>query len=359
MIVFFILSTIVIWGMFAATGVWLLTFFPALGRFSPAGWGPVLCTVFVLAGLTLTRTHYNLFTSVLYYAAHILFGMAFIAFCVTAAGTILLLLLKTLHVSARSYLGIISVGVTAVLFFCALWGGFSAPQLKRLTLSSSQLPPLKIAVVSDAHLGMGVSYPRWDEALSRLEKEQPDILLVLGDVFEYGPHADKYAARLASFKTPLGTYGVLGNHEYYNRFQQALDFYHKAGITLLQNKTVSLPNGLQIAGIKDIRTAGVSPQDVRDLLSAADKQNPLIFLSHTPLYAEEAAAAGANLMLSGHTHNGQIWPFNYLVRWQFPRVYGLFDINGMPFYITSGMFYWGIPLRLFSPAELPIIEVNR
>ena len=359
MAAFLILSTVVIWGLFAATGLWLLTFFPALGKFSPAGLLPVLCTAFVLAGLVFTRGHYNTFTHILYYASYILFGLAFIAFCVTAGCAVLFLLLKICHVAARTYLGWVSIMVTGVLFVCSLWGGFSAPGIKTVSLTAPAMPALKAAIISDAHLGMGVSYDRWNEAITRLENQNPDIVLVLGDVFEYGPHADKYAARLAAFKTPLGSYGVLGNHEYYNDFQAALDFYKKADITLLQNEILTLKNGVQIAGLKDIRTANVTPQEVSDLLAAADADKPLVLLSHTPLYAEQAAANNVDLMLSGHTHNGQIWPFNYLVKLQFPRVYGLFDVNGMKFYITSGMFYWGIPLRLFAPAELPILEVNR
>ncbi len=358
MIAFFVLSTVVIWGMFAATGLWLWVCFPALGKFSPAGVLPLVCTGIVLAGLAFTRTHYNTFTSVLYYTSYILFGLAFIAFCVTAGSAVLLGLCKMLHIPARTWLGVTSVLVTVVLFGCALWDGFSAPGIKRIALQIPGMEPLKIALISDAHLGMGVSYARWDEALSRLEKEKPDLVLVLGDVFEYGADADKYAARLAAFQTPLGTYGVLGNHEYYNNFQNAVDFYQKARISLLQNEITTV-GGLQIAGLKDIHTAHVTPEETVDLLSAADSAKPLVLLSHTPLYAEEAAANGVKLMFSGHTHNGQIWPFNYLVKLQFPRVYGLFDVNGMKFYITSGMFYWGIPLRLFAPAELPIIEINR
>ena len=205
---------------------------------------------------------------------------------------------------------------------------------------------------------MGVSYARWDKALSRLEQERPDLILVLGDIFEYGPHADKYAARLAAFKTPLGTYGVLGNHEYYVGYGDSQDFFKKTNITLLENTAVTLPNGLQIAGLKDIKTTGVTAHDVISLLDGLDKNKPTFLLSHTPLYAQEAAEHGVQMMFSGHTHNGQIWPFNYLVRLQFPRVYGLFDVQGMKFYITSGMFYWGIPLRLFAPAELPIVEIS-
>ncbi len=358
MAAFFIISTFVIWGMFAATCRWTAYFFPEYNEFHATAWLPVLCTLFVLAGLTLTRHHHSALTSMLYYAAHILLGLAFIAFCVTAGCAILYIFLKSVHVAAREYLGIISLLMLGVLFAYSLWGGFTEPQLKHVNVALPKLPGLKMAVISDAHLGLGVSYKRWDKALTKLESQSPDIVLVLGDLFEYGPDADKYAARLAAFKTPLGTYGVLGNHEYYNNFQAALDFYQKANITLLQNELVTLPNGLQIAGLKDIRTARVTPQETEALLAKANKTAPLILLSHTPLYAEEAAQSGADLMLSGHTHNGQIWPFNYLVKLQFPRVYGLFDVAGMNFYITSGMFYWGVPLRLFAPSELPLVETH-
>ena len=181
---------------------------------------------------------------------------------------------------------------------------------------------------------------------------------MLGDVFEYGQNSAAYAERLKNFSAPLGKYGVLGNHEYYVGYGDSLEFYKQAGITLLQNELAQLPNGVQVAGLKDIRTAGVSAQEAVQLLQQANANRPLILLSHTPLYAEQAAANGTDLMFSGHTHNGQLWPFMYLVKLQFPRVYGLFDVDGMKFYITSGMFYWGIPLRLFAPAELPIVEVN-
>ncbi|MCQ2410269.1 MAG: metallophosphoesterase [Elusimicrobiaceae bacterium] len=356
---FFIISAFVMWGLFATTGLWLGCCFPALSKGHLVGGVPVVCTAFVIVAITLTRTHYNAFASILYYASYILFGLAFIAFCVSASFSILFLILKLFHISARTYLGNISILVMGILFLCALGGGFSSPKIKHIALSSPNIPPLKIALISDSHVGTGVSYARWAQALTRLEKEKPDIVLVLGDLFEYGANADKYAERLAAFKTPLGTYGVLGNHEYYRRYANSLDFYQKAHIHLLQNEIVTLPNGIQLAGFKDIRAAHVTEEEAVRVLRQADKNKPLLLLSHTPMYAEQAAANGVNLMLSGHTHNGQIWPFNYLVKLQFPRVYGLFDVNDMKFYITSGMFYWGIPLRLFSPAELPILEVNR
>ena len=181
---------------------------------------------------------------------------------------------------------------------------------------------------------------------------------MLGDIFEYGPHSEAYAARLAQVKTPQGSYGVLGNHEYYVGYGDSKEFFRQSAVTLLENASTRMPNGVQVSGLKDIKTAGVSAQEVAHVLDGLDSQTPTILLSHTPLYAETAAAHGANLMLSGHTHNGQLWPFTYLVKLQFPRVYGLFDVDGMPFYITSGVFYWGMPLRFLAPAEIVIVDVN-
>ncbi len=336
---------------------WLIKCFPSLGLKGPllvTG----LATAVMLAGFTLTRTHQTgLFWHALYYAAYIYFGLVFVAFCFCVGLAVLNQLLTWAHLPT-AWLGPATLVTLSGVFILSLWGGFSAPRLKRVAVQIPGAPPMKLAVLADTHLGMGVSLARFENVLKQVEAEQPDALLLLGDIFEYGPHRAAYAARLKQTATPLGSYGVLGNHEYYVGYENSKDFYQQAGVTLLENTSVTLPNGVQIAGLKDIKTARVSAQEAARVLDALDPQKPTLLLSHTPLLAETAAAHGADLMLSGHTHNGQIWPFKYLVRLQFPRVYGLHDVNGMKFYITSGVFYWGIPLRLFAPAELVLVEVN-
>ena len=252
----------------------------------------------------------------------------------------------------------VSLVTVLVVWMMAFWGGFSSPKVKRVAVQIPGAPRMKLALLSDTHLGMGVSLKRFDKVLARIEAEKPDALLVLGDIFEYGPNRDAYAARLAQVKTPLGSYGVLGNHEYYVGYGDSKEFFDKSNVTLLENAAVLLPNEVQVAGLKDIKTAHVTAQEVTSVLERLDPQKTTILLSHTPALAETAAAHGADLMLSGHTHNGQLWPFTYLVKLSFPRVYGLFDVEGMKFYITSGVFYWGIPLRFLAPAEIAIIEVN-
>lgn len=358
MSLFFIFSTLVIWGMAVSVAAWLACAFPTLSHRAFTLWLPIILTVLVVFGISYTRTHYHFGTGFIYYAAYILFGFIFLAFCTTALFAFIYFLTKFIYPAALRFVGPASVLVTLIVWGLSVWGGFSAPQLKKIHVNSPQLPKLKIALLSDSHLGRGVSLNRFKNALARLADEKPDVLFVLGDVFEYGQHQEAYAQQLKNFPAPLGVYGVFGNHEYYMGYENSKNFFKNAGITLLENELISLPNGLQIAGVKDIKTARVTPHDISQLLQKSDPQKPLIVLSHTPSYAEEISSQGADFMFSGHTHNGQIWPFKYFVRLQFPRVYGLFDVNGMKFYITSGMFYWGIPLRFLTPAELPIIEVN-
>nr|QGT50758.1 putative metallophosphoesterase [uncultured Elusimicrobia bacterium] len=355
---FLVIMTFVLWGMQAVSGAWLFIAFPQIGWKVPAGILPVLLTAFILFGMSYTRTHDGAFSGALYYAAYTWFGLAFLAFCISAACVLLQWVLQLFHLNARAWLGPVSLGVMAVVFALALWGGFSNPAVKRVKVTVPGAPKMKIALISDSHLGMGVSFNRFEKALQKIEAERPDVIFLLGDIFEYGPNLKKYAQRLKQTEPPQGIYGVFGNHEYYVGYEQSKALFKETGAVLLENQTAVLPNGVQVAGIKDARTARVTAQDVQTLLAQADAQKPLVFLSHTPVYAEEAANAGADLMFSGHTHNGQIFPFKYLVRLQFPRVYGLYDVDGMQFYITSGMFYWGIPLRFLAPFEIPLIEVN-
>lgn len=355
---FFIVASVILWLMQVTVGAWLYFAFPQIGWKIPVVALPAVLTLAVRFSMEYTRAHWGTWEGWAYYLSYTWAGLVFLAFCVCALCAVVQWILFFSHVNARGWLGPVSVGIIALVSALAVYGGVSSPRVKRVPVSVPGAPKMKIALISDSHLGLGVSLKRFDKAMKTLEAENPDVLFILGDVFEYGPNRGAYAERLARVKPSLGVYGVFGNHEYYVGYENSKRFYKDAGITLLENETAELPGGVQVAGVKDVRTARVSKKDVEALLAGADPSRPLVYLSHTPLYAEEAAKNGADLMFSGHTHNGQIFPFNYLVRLQFPRVYGLFDIDGMKFYITSGLFYWGVPLRFLAPAEIPVIEVN-
>ena len=280
--------------------------------------------------------------------------------CTIVLFSILLqLLLAFLHMPMRSFLTTLTLLAMVSAAILSFWGGFAAPKIKHIYITIPNAPKMTLAIISDSHLGVGVSLPRWQEALDRLQAENPDLIAVLGDVFEYGSNSKQYAQALANIKTTLGTYGVLGNHEYYSGYQNSVDFYKQAGINLLQNQIVTLSNDIQIIGVNDIKTASVTAEQLDKLLSQTDSQKPRLLLSHQPALTDTVAQHQIPLMLSGHTHAGQIWPFNYLVKLTYRYVRGMYSLGSHThLYVTSGMFYWGIPLRLFAPAEIPIIHIQ-
>ena len=319
---------------------------------------PILLTVFTGWIFSYTRTHHSLPDNILYYVAYIWLGLIFIFFSIVIVFALLRIIFTLFHAHAAGAilkpLSLVAMFAAAVL---AIWGGFAEPKIKHIYVHIPNMPDMTAAIISDTHLGTGVSLARWQKALKRIQSQQPDAIFVLGDLFEYGKNQQAYANALANIKTPLGTYGVFGNHEYYVGYQNSVNFYEQAGIKLLQNQLVTLPNGVQIIGVKDIKTASVTEEQLDKLLAQTSAIQPRILLSHQPLLTETVAKHQVPLMLSGHTHAGQIWPFNYLVKLTYRYVYGLYRVsNQTQLYVTSGLFYWGIPLRLFAPAEIPIIH---
>lgn len=356
---FFVVASAILFLMQVVIGLWFYFLFPAAGWKIPAVALPVLMTAFIRLAMVYTRTHYGTLESVAYYLAYAWAGLVFVVFFIVMAFAAAQGICSLLRVDARHIIAPISLLVIFAAAALSLYGGFSQPKIKHIDVVIPGAPEMTAAVISDSHLGEGVSLARFQKALSRLEAEKPDAVFVLGDLFEYGMHRKKYAQALADFKTKYGSFGVLGNHEYYMGYDNSVDFYKRSGITLLQNQIHTLPNGVQLIGVNDIKTARVSPQHMDKLLAQSDPGKPRVLLSHQPLLADAAAKHKVPLMLSGHTHNGQIFPFNYLVKLQYRYVYGMYETGpSSKIYVTSGMFYWGVPLRFLSPSEIPVLHIK-
>ena len=365
---FFLVASLILFLMQSIIGGWFYFLFPSIGWKIPVVILPVLLTLFVRFTMGYTRTHYGTLESLAYYAAYIWAGLVFV-FCFLVLVFALVQGIGALcHISLRPPLKIITLFTFAAVTVLSVWGGFCPPKIQYISTSVaaasadapvSSTPQLTAAVISDTHLGTGVSLSRWKKVLARIEQQKPDIIFVLGDLFEYGMNAREYADELAAVKPPLGIYGVLGNHEYYMGYQNSVNFYERAGIKLLQNETVTLPNGLQLIGVNDIQTTGVTQQQLDKLLAKTNPAAPRILLSHQPLLTQTAAKHNIPLVLSGHTHAGQLWPFHYLVKLKYPYRYGWYQIGPQSrLYVTSGVFYWGMPLRLFAAAEIPVMQLK-
>ncbi|XCN74969.1 MAG: metallophosphoesterase [Candidatus Electrothrix aestuarii] len=161
----------------------------------------------------------------------------------------------------------------------------------------------------------------------------------------------------------MGVFAVRGNHDALrpDRPDTTGEILADAGIRLLNNEWVQLNDGLLLAGIDDLTTAQRRGEDGQKNLSSALTDRPegtTILLSHTPWLVEQAASAGVDLMLSGHTHNGQIWPFNYLTRTRYPFLGGQYLVKGMELFVSRGTGTWGPRMRLWQRGEIALITLR-
>jgi predicted MPP superfamily phosphohydrolase len=189
--------------------------------------------------------------------------------------------------------------------------------------------------------------------------EKPDLIVLLGDLVEgHGQIQGNIQAGFSRLKAPLGVWAIPGNHDRYGRGNIA-EMLQGVGIELLLNRWTELQPGLVLAGIEDLyrrrRNLGFDPIE-----RALENRPPgaTILLSHAPEQVAHAAGSGADLMLCGHTHGGQIWPFGYLVKTRNPYLSGRYEVDGMPLIVCRGTGTWGPRMRLWPPGEILRITVR-
>jgi predicted MPP superfamily phosphohydrolase len=271
-------------------------------------------------------------------------------------------LLPTLSAPIRR----VAVIAALVLSVIALVQGFRAPVVREHTVRIPTLAPehdgLCIVQLSDLHVGP-ILREGWVEArLAQVASLNPDLVVVTGDLVDQDAVLSVPLAPLfRRIEAPLGVYGVTGNHEYYAGFEQSLEVFKSAGITLLRDGAREVAPGLVIAGVDDLTARRQFRLDGQPVVRALQDRpaGTTIFLCHSPLDVERAASMGVNLMLSGHTHDGQIWPFTYFVRLAYPRVVGRYDVNGMALIVSRGTGFWGPRMRLFRRSEIVAVTLAR
>jgi predicted MPP superfamily phosphohydrolase len=248
----------------------------------------------------------------------------------------------------------------------ALYGYFAALNIRpeMVTLRSSKIPEaigrLRIAQVSDVHLGIIVREARLRKILRVIWEAKPDILVSTGDLVD--GQIDSLAGlaeALQEIQPRYGKYAITGNHEFYAGLPQALDITRRAGFTVLRNEAVTV-GGINIAGVDDPtgKYFGLSkglPEE--ELLSLLPRDKFTLLLKHQPSVRINSLGL-FDLQLSGHTHNGQIFPFRYLVKLFFSHITGWYDLpKGSHLYVSRGTGTWGPPIRFLSPPELTVIDL--
>lgn len=255
----------------------------------------------------------------------------------------------------------------ATLF--AIWWGLSKLVVRKIEIPLRSLPleldGFTIAHLSDLHLDLVHGRAWLASVVGRTNRLKPDLIVITGDLAE-GSVA-QFGAEVGSLRdltAPQGVFFVTGNHEYFHDLQGWLCLLREFGIRVLRNERVPIGRsrvGFDLAGVDDHDGGRIAPShgpDLQAALAGRDPARPVVLLAHQPRIIEEAAAAGVDLVLSGHTHGGQIWPFSYLVYLQQPYVRGLKEHNGTKLYLSSGTGFWGPPMRLGTTAEIALITLR-
>ena len=251
-----------------------------------------------------------------------------------------------------------------VLSVIALFQGMRPPVVQNYDVSlpglASELDGTVLVALSDMHLGSLLG-ERWLAArVAQVNAQRPDLVVLLGDIFEgHGNPQDELLSTLSRISPPLGVWAVPGNHEFHRGAD--INMIKGGNMQVLRNDWVELRSGLILAGVDDLTTRHRKRQGGDPILEALAGRPPgaTVLLSHTPWQVEKAAKAGADLMLCGHTHGGQIWPFGYLIRLRYPLLAGRYEVNGTTVIVSRGTGTWGPRMRLWRPGEILRVTLHK
>jgi predicted MPP superfamily phosphohydrolase len=237
--------------------------------------------------------------------------------------------------------------------------------IKRVRIPLARLPTNRtgytIVQLSDVHVGPTIGRGFIEDLVARTNALSPDLIAITGDLVDGSvDELREHVAPLAKLRARDGVFFVTGNHEYYSGVDAWLAHLETLGVRVLRNEHVAVDAGFDLAGVDDWTAhqfGGDHGADLPRALSGRDTTRALVLLAHQPKAIVEAAAMGVGLQLSGHTHGGQLFPFNYLVKLQQPYVAGLHTHGGTQIYVSQGTGYWGPPMRLGTSAEITRIEL--
>ena len=301
-------------------------------------------------------------------------GVIWVLFSWSALSGLLRLLLIVLGVADPARSRIVAAAVVVIATGLLVWGHREAmrlPRVKRLDVTVPRLGPgldgTRVVVLADTHYGP-IDRAEWSARVAEAVNElDADVICHAGDIADGTPDQRReQAAPLGTMRSRLAKVYVTGNHEYFGEAQGWLDRMAELGWEPLHNRHLVVVRGgdsLVLAGVDDVTAAssGLAGHraNLTGALAGADPDLPVLLVAHQPKYVDQAAGAGIDLQISGHTHGGQIWPFNFLVRIDQPVVHGL-SRHGerTQLYTSRGTGFWGPPFRIFAPSEITLLTLR-
>lgn len=226
--------------------------------------------------------------------------------------------------------------------------------------------PWRLAVLSDLHAGAIMGRERMAGIVDQVNALRPDAVFLVGDIVdsELEPVVrEKIGGELARLNAPFGVYAVTGNHEFIGPVEEIVDYLEQNGVTFLRDRAEWLGGEILLVGREDRvrgRFTGRPRAELAEVLLPHGHQprRPVVLLDHQPKDLESPSKLGVDLMLSGHTHNGQLWPFNYVVAMQYEVVSGPAKVGPMQLYVLNGTGTWGPPVRVGNRPEILLVTLK-
>jgi predicted MPP superfamily phosphohydrolase len=302
-------------------------------------------------------------------------GAAWVLFVWSVLGQLLRAALLIAGVEDPVRSRVVATSVLAVVVVLLAWGYAEAmrvPRVKKVDVGIDRLggglDGLRVAVITDTHYGP-IDRARWSAGVvARVNELGADVVCHVGDIADGTVDVrEGQASPLASAEATSARVYVTGNHEYFSEAQGWLDYMAGIGWSALHNRHLVVERGgdrLVVAGVDDAtaKSSGLTGhgENMDAALAGADRSLPVLLLAHQPKQVAHAVRAGVDLQVSGHTHGGQIWPFNFLVRLDQPVVHGLSRHGDRTqLYTSRGTGFWGPPFRVFAPSEITLLTLRR
>ena len=333
-----------------------------------------LASTFVI-GKFLEHSYTNLFTDIMNVIGGFWMGFMLYGFLAWLAADILLLLQKPFHLVPAAVIPKLRlwlfVGITSGTVLLIIIGFINAvsPVTKRYSVEvakniTSGTEPVKIVAVSDIHLGSIIRKRSMRHLSEMIRDEKPDLVLFLGDLLDgsIGPVLRGDLLSHLSIQAPrFGLYAITGNHEFMSDLGRSIPYIESKGIRVLMDEVVRLDNGVQLIGRIDrtaLHTPGSNRKPLEELLTQTDTTAPVILLDHQPFDLSALSGTPVDIQLSGHTHNGQMWPLSLITERMFELSHGYRVFGKTHVIVSSGFGIWGPRMRIGTRPEILSITLK-
>ncbi|PKQ62312.1 hypothetical protein BZG02_13465 [Labilibaculum filiforme] len=250
-------------------------------------------------------------------------------------------------------------------------GGFinaHNPIVKEINLEiskkDSKRDSLKVILATDVHLGVMLGRNHAQKLVRQINAQKPDIVLFGGDLVDHNPSpVMKYdmGTYIEKINAPLGVYAVTGNHEFMGKPDVTIDYFTKHSVTYIRDTILDIDGIVQILG-RDDRDKSQFTEKARksidEIMNTSASNLPLLLVDHQPVEYDTASKNGVDLMMSGHTHKGQLWPLSFITNWVYENDFGLMKKANTWFYTSSGYGTWGPPVRTGNRPELVVFNLS-